>query len=439
MASAYTLDFEKPLLELERQIEELKRIGESGRSTSRASSTALQSKLESLRAEIYRNLTPMQRVMVARHPRRPYTLDYVSTIFTDFIELHGDRASADDPAIVGGWARLDGESVMVIGHQKGRDTKENLQAQLRHAAPRGLPQGAAPDEARREVRRAGHHLHRHARAPIPASAPRSAASREAHRAEHPRDVDARRRPIIAVVIGEGGSGGALALGVADRILMLENSVYSVISPEGCAAILWKDASQRERAAEALKITARGPAPAQGDRRDRHGAGRRRARRSRRHRRGAPRGADPPRHRAAEGQARKAGAPPGGEVRARWAPIAKPDDRRPSKCGSRAPARLLPLGRRGRRRSASASRWSSRPSAAVDLGRVTAVGDAARRSAAAPAPAAPSASEPPEPRRPSRWSAAPRRDDLRTHDESRALGGGRPAEGDASGSARTSSP
>jgi acetyl-CoA carboxylase carboxyl transferase subunit alpha len=218
MASAYTLEFEKPLLELERQIEDLKRIGSERQIDIDGELDGLQGKLESLRADIYRNLTPIQRVMVARHPRRPYTLDYLSTIFTDFIELHGDRLYLDDPAVVGGWARLAGISVMVIGHQKGRDTKENLKRNF------GMPHPEGYRKALRMMKLAA-------------------------------KFSAPPTPAIAVVIGEGGSGGALALGVADRILMLENSVYSVISPEGCAAILWKDASQRERAAEALKLTA----------------------------------------------------------------------------------------------------------------------------------------------------------------------------------------
>ncbi len=227
MASAYTLEFEKPLLELERQIEDLKRIGTERQIDVNGELEGLQTKLETLRADIYRNLTPLQRVMVARHPRRPYTLDYLSTIFTDFIELHGDRLYMDDPAVVGGWARLGGTSVMVIGHQKGRDTKENLKRNF------GMPHPEGYRKALRLMKLAAKY----------------------HVARNILEMSILPCPIIAVVIGEGGSGGALALGVADRILMLENSVYSVISPEGCAAILWKDASQRERAAEALKITA----------------------------------------------------------------------------------------------------------------------------------------------------------------------------------------
>ena len=214
---------------------------------------SLQGRLESLREEIYRNLTPIQRVMVARHPRRPYTLDYLSTIFTDFIELHGDRLYRDDPAIVGGWARLDGVSVMVIGHQKGRDTRENLKRNFGMAHPEGY---------RKALRLM--HLAAKFSAPVitlidtPGAYPGLGAEERGQSEALARNIiemAALPTPCIALVIGEGGSGGALALGVADRVLMLENSVYSVISPEGCAAILWKDAAQRERAADALKLTA----------------------------------------------------------------------------------------------------------------------------------------------------------------------------------------
>jgi acetyl-CoA carboxylase carboxyl transferase subunit alpha len=251
--SVYTLDFEKPLLELERQIDELKRLGTERQLDVAGELEGLQRKLDERRAEIYRNLTPIQRVAVARHPRRPYTLDYLSTIFTDFIELHGDRLFMDDPAIVGGWARLAGNTVMVVGHQKGRDTKENLKRNF------GMPH---PEGYRKALRLM--HLAAKFDAPVitlidtPGAYPGLGAEERGQSEALARNIiemSALATPAIAVVIGEGGSGGALALGVADRILMLENSVYSVISPEGCAAILWKDSSQRERAAEALKMTA----------------------------------------------------------------------------------------------------------------------------------------------------------------------------------------
>ncbi len=241
MATA-TLDFERPLLELERQIEELKRVASETAVDVTKELAPLEKRLAELRAEIYKNLTPMQRVQVARHPKRPYTLDYLSTVFTDFVELHGDRLFRDDPAIVGGWARLDGMSVMVIGHQKGRDTKENLRRNFGMAHPEGY---------RKALRLM--HLAEQFRAPVITLVDKRGQAEAI--ARNLVEMATLRTPILTAVIGEGGSGGALAVGLADRVLMLENSVYSVISPEGCAAILWKDASQRERAAEALKITA----------------------------------------------------------------------------------------------------------------------------------------------------------------------------------------
>jgi acetyl-CoA carboxylase carboxyl transferase subunit alpha len=253
MASVYALDFEKPLAELEQQIDDLQRLGRDRQIDIDGELQGLQSKLDGLRSEIYRSLTPMQRVQLARHPRRPYTLDYLSSIFTDFIELHGDRLYRDDPAIVGGWARLGGTSVMVIGHQKGRDTRENLKRNFGMAHPEGYR------KALRMMKLAARFG-----APVitlidTAGAYPGLGAEERGQSEalarNILEMSALPTPAVAVVIGEGGSGGALALGVADRVLMMENSVYSVITPEGCAAILWKDANQRERAAEALKITA----------------------------------------------------------------------------------------------------------------------------------------------------------------------------------------
>ena len=253
MATAYTLEFEKPLLELERQIDDLKRVGAEDDSDISRELEELTTKLTVLRKHIYEHLTPIQRVQVARHPRRPYTLDYLSTIFTDFIELHGDRQFRDDPSIVGGWARLAGQSVMVIGHQKGRDTKENLKRNF------GMPHPEGYRKALRLMLQAAKFS-----APLvtlidtPGAYPGIGAEERGQSealARNIMEMAALPIPIVTVVIGEGGSGGALALGVGDRILMLENSIYSVISPEGCAAILWKDASQRERAADALKLTA----------------------------------------------------------------------------------------------------------------------------------------------------------------------------------------
>jgi acetyl-CoA carboxylase carboxyl transferase subunit alpha len=254
MAIALSLDFEKPLVDLQRQIDHLKALATERQLDVDREIAPLERKLEDLRREIYAGLTPMQRVQVARHPRRPYTLDYISRMLTDFVELKGDRLYRDDPAIVGGWARLNGRPIMVIGQQKGRDTKENLRRNF------GMPHPEGYRKALRLMRMAERF-----RAPAvtlidtPGAYPglgaeeRGQAEAIARNLEEMAEIETI---LIAAVIGEGGSGGALAVGLADRVLMLENSVYSVISPEGCAAILWKDASQKERAAEALKLTAR---------------------------------------------------------------------------------------------------------------------------------------------------------------------------------------
>jgi acetyl-CoA carboxylase carboxyl transferase subunit alpha len=253
MTSPHVLDFERPLLELERRIEAVRQAAADGAGGPPAAIAPLERELAALRAKIYGSLTPMQRVQVARHPRRPYTLDYVRTVFTDFVELHGDRLFRDDPAMVGGWARLDGQTVMVLGHQKGRDTKDNLRRNFGMAHPEGYR------KALRLMRLAAKF-----RAPVitlvdtPGAYPGLGAEERGQAEAIARnliEMAALRTPIITAVIGEGGSGGALAVGLADRVVMLENSVYSVISPEGCAAILWKDAGLRGRAAEALKLTA----------------------------------------------------------------------------------------------------------------------------------------------------------------------------------------
>lgn len=250
---AFVLDFEKPLVELERQIGHLRRLTRERDLKVDSEIGPLEKKLDDLRREIYEELTPMQRVQVARHPRRPYILDYVDALFTDFIELKGDRLFRDDPAIVGGWARLDGRPVMVIGHQKGRDTKENLRRNF------GMPHPEGYRKALRLMEMAARF-----NAPIitlidtPGAYPGLGAEERGQAAAIARNLEVMaglETPILAAVVGEGGSGGALALGLADRVIMLSNAVYSVISPEGCAAILWNDASQKERAAEALKLTA----------------------------------------------------------------------------------------------------------------------------------------------------------------------------------------
>ena len=253
MASAFALDFEKPIAELERQIESLRRLATQRSLDVRREIEPLEEKLAEMRVEIYRNLTPFQRVQVARHPRRPYALDYINTVFTDFVELHGDRLYRDDPAIVGGTARLGGRSVVVIGQQKGRDTKENLKRNF------GMPHPEGYRKALRLLK-----LAERFKLPVvtlvdtPGAYPGLGAEERGQAeaiAKNLEELATLRTPTVAIVIGEGGSGGALALGIADRVLMFENAIYSVISPEGCAAILWKDSTQRERAAEALKLTA----------------------------------------------------------------------------------------------------------------------------------------------------------------------------------------
>src|SRR5205809_7876687 len=228
--ATHTLDFERPLLELERQIEEMKRVtGDTAVDVSKEL-RPLEQQLAKLRAELYRNLAPMQRVQVARHPKRPYTLDYVNTVFTDFVELHGDRLFRDDPAIVGGWARLDGTSVMLIGHQKGRDTKENLHRNFGMAHPEGYR------KALRLMR-----LAEKFGAPVvtlvdtPGAYPGLGAEERGQAeaiARNLLEMAGLKTPTITAVIGVGGSGGALAVGLADRVIMLEHSVYSVISPDG---------------------------------------------------------------------------------------------------------------------------------------------------------------------------------------------------------------
>ncbi len=247
------LDFEKPVLELEQKITELREKAGAQGLDAASELSDLERKAEALRAEIYANLTPFQRVQLAKHPRRPYTLDYIERCFTEWSELHGDRHFADDPAIVGGLARIDERPIMVIGHQKGRDTKENLFRRFGMANPEGYR------KALRLMQLADRF-----RVPIvtlidTAGAYPGLGGEERGQAEaiavNLREMAKLEVPVIAVVIGEGGSGGALALAVADVVLMFENSVYSVISPEGCAAILWRDAKKAPIAAEALKLTA----------------------------------------------------------------------------------------------------------------------------------------------------------------------------------------
>ena len=253
MATVAHLDFEKAIAEVEEQIDRLQDLARERGLDVSSELRSLERKLDSMKRDVYRNLSPIERVMVARHPNRPYSLDYLSMIFTDFIELHGDRLYRDDGSIVGGWARLEGESVMVIGHQKGRDMKENLQRNF------GMPHPEGYRKALRLMKLA----EKFGRPTItmidtmgayPGLGAEERGQAEAI-ARNLREMAALKTPTIAVVIGEGGSGGALAMGVADRVLMLENSIYSVISPEGCAAILWKSGAERAKAAAALRLTA----------------------------------------------------------------------------------------------------------------------------------------------------------------------------------------
>jgi len=255
MATA-TLDFEKPIVELEKQIDELKRLAGDRQLNVTEEIAPLERKLSELREEIYRNLTPLQRVQVARSNKRPMTDDYLRLCFSDFIELHGDRAFRDDAAIMGGFARLDGETVMIVGHQRGRDTKENLKRNF------GMPHPEGYRKALRLMKLAEKfHVPVLTFIDTPGAWAGLGAEERGQSEAIARNLFEMSKlevPIVATIIGEGGSGGALALGVADRVMMLENAVYSVITVEGCAAILWKDGKSpemRERAAGALRITA----------------------------------------------------------------------------------------------------------------------------------------------------------------------------------------
>ena len=255
MASTPTLEFEKPIFELEKQIDELKKLAGDQRIPVDEEIAPLEKKLTALRQEVYRNLSPLQRLQVARSAKRPFTLDYIRLCFTDFIELCGDRLFREDPAIVGGWARLEGETVMVMGHQRGRDTKENLRRNF------GMPHPEGYRKALRLMKLAEKfHVPVFTLIDTPGAWAGLGAEERGQSEAIARNLFEMSRlqvPLIATVIGEGGSGGALALGVADRVLMMENAVYSVITAEGCAAILWKDGKSvemRERAASALRIT-----------------------------------------------------------------------------------------------------------------------------------------------------------------------------------------
>ena len=251
----HQLDFEKPIVELQRKLEDLKKHPETHSLGIKITDEIeqIERKIEETRRQIFSNLNAWQKVQLARHPRRPYTLDYLEATFSQFSELHGDRIYGDDHAMVGGFALLDQERVMVIGTQKGRDTKESIRRNFGSAHPEGYR------KALRLMKLAD-------KAGLPiitlidtAGAYPGIGAEERHIAEaiavNLREMMLLEVPILSVVIGEGGSGGALGIGVADRVLILENAYYSVISPEGCAAILWKDRTASSKAAEALKITA----------------------------------------------------------------------------------------------------------------------------------------------------------------------------------------
>ena len=243
--------FEEPILRLRQRIEELSALPDDA--AHRKEIERLREKVERVSREIYASLTPWQKTLVARHPSRPYTLDYIQALLTDFVELHGDRKFADDPAIVAGLAHFRGRPVAVVGHQKGRDTKEKVRRNF------GMPRPEGFRKALRVMRLADKFDRPILSFVDTAGAYPGIDAEERGQAEaiavNLRAMAGFRVPIIVVVTGEGGSGGALALGVGDRVLMLEHATYSVISPEGCAAILWKDASRKKEAAEALRLTA----------------------------------------------------------------------------------------------------------------------------------------------------------------------------------------
>jgi acetyl-CoA carboxylase carboxyl transferase subunit alpha len=247
------LDFERPIVELTKRIEQLRELQAQNGVNLHASIEQLEVQSAKLQTRIFSNLSPWQRTQLSRHPKRPYTLDYVNQLFTEWTELHGDRAGHDDKAIITGFARFNGRPVAIMGHQKGRNTKENIVRNFGMARPEGYR------KALRIMQLANQY-----KMPVitfidtPGAYPGIDAEERGQAEAIAKNILEMARfevPIIAIVIGEGGSGGALAIGVANRVLMLENSVYSVISPEGCAAILWRDRAEGPRAAEALKITA----------------------------------------------------------------------------------------------------------------------------------------------------------------------------------------
>jgi acetyl-CoA carboxylase carboxyl transferase subunit alpha len=247
------LDVEKPLLELEEKIAELKKVNESGKIDIAKEIKAMEKKARELKKEIYKNLSPWDRVLMARHPKRLTTLDYIEAIFEDFFELHGDRFHSEDPAMVGGFARLQGKTYMVMGHQKGKDTKENLRRNFGMVNPDGFRKSGRMMKLAEKFK-----------IPVvtfidtPGAYPGIEAEERGQYDAISKNIAlmlALKVPILVVIIGEGGSGGALAIAAGDRVIMLENSIYSVISPEGCASIIWRDATKAADAANALGLTA----------------------------------------------------------------------------------------------------------------------------------------------------------------------------------------
>lgn len=251
--NGFTMQFEKPLIELEKKIEEIRAFSTEKNIDMSEEILRLQAKADVLKERIYKNLTPLQKVQVARHPKRPTFLEYVELIFDDFIELHGDRLFKDDPALVGGLAFLNGIPVTVLGQQKGRDTKENIARNFGSPHPEGY----------RKAMRLMKQAERFGRPVITlvdvAGAYPGIEAEERGQGEAVAhsimEMAGLKTPIIVVITGEGGSGGALAIAVGDRVLMLEHAYYSVITPEGCASILWKDANEAPKAAEVLRLTA----------------------------------------------------------------------------------------------------------------------------------------------------------------------------------------
>lgn len=247
------LDFEKPIVELEKKIQELKNFVSDKKIDLSSEVRRLEDKLDHLKKDTYNSLTAWQKVQIARHPQRPYTMDYINMLMTDFVELHGDRLFSDDKAMVCGFAKLDNEKIAVIGHQKGRDTKENLKRNFGCAHPEGYRKALRVMRLAEEF-----HLPIAIFIDTPGAYPGIGAEERGQSeaiALNLREMTRIATPIVSIVIGEGGSGGALGVGIADRVGVLENAYYSVISPEGCAAILWKEGSKAPEAAEVLKLTA----------------------------------------------------------------------------------------------------------------------------------------------------------------------------------------